>query len=96
MIAIGNVLLAWVFEGRAGWHVDAVVITAVVLLNAVLGFVQESKGKQAVSALARMTTLTASVRRDGSLQRVPGSGLVQGDLLVLNEGDSVGADTRLV
>jgi len=96
LVAIGIALLAWVLEGRAGWPVDAVVITAVVLLNAVLGFVQESKAEQAVAALARMTTVTASVMRDGSLQRVPSAELVQGDLLVLNEGHSVGADARLV
>jgi len=58
--------------------------------------VQESKAEQAVAALARMTAANASVVRDGNLQQVPDASLVCGDLLVLNEGDSVGADARLV
>ena len=96
LVAIGIALLAWMLEGRKGWPIDAVVIAAVVLLNAVLGFVQESKAEQAVAALAHMTAVTASVMRDGSQQRIPSAELVRGDLLVLNEGDSVGADARLI
>ena len=52
--------------------------------------------EQAVAALARLTAANASVVRDGNLQQVPGASLVCGDLLVLNEGDSVGPDARLV
>ncbi len=94
-------LAAWWFEGRrqpgvAGWPLDAIVITAVVLLNAVLGWLQENKAAQAVAALAKMTTATASVLREGAVARVPSAELVKGDLLVLAEGDAVGADARLV
>ncbi len=96
LVAIGIALLAWWLEGRVGWPIDAVVIAAVVLLNAALGFVQESKAEQAVAALARLTAANASVVRDGALQQVPSARLVCGDLLVLSEGDSVGADARLV
>ena len=66
------------------------------MLNAALGFLQESKAEQAVAALARMTAENASVVRDGNLEEVPDASLVCGELLVLNEGDSVGADARLV
>jgi potassium/sodium efflux P-type ATPase len=94
-------LAAWWFEGRgqpgvAGWPLDAIVITAVVVLNAVLGWLQENKAAQAVAALAKMTTATSSVLRDGAVARVPSAELVKGDLLVLAEGDAVGADARLV
>jgi len=94
-------LVAWWFEGRghegaAGWPLDAIVITAVVVLNAVLGWMQENKAAQAVAALAKMTTATSSVLRDGAVARVPSTELVKGDLLVLAEGDAVGADARLV
>ena len=83
-------------EGLVGWPVDAVVIATVVLLNGVLGFVQEAKAENAVAALARMTAATSAVLRDGQVRRLPSAELVRGDLLVLGEGDSVGADARLV
>jgi Ca2+-transporting ATPase len=93
-------LAAWWFEGRgqpgaAGWPLDALVITCVIVLNAVLGWLQESKAEQAVAALAKMTTATSSVLRDGAITRVPSAELVKGDVLVLAEGDAVGADARL-
>lgn len=93
-------LAAWWFEGRAlqgaaGWPLDAIVITGVVLLNAVLGWLQEAKAAQAVAALAKLTTATSSVLRDGAVARVPSAELVKGDVLVLAEGDAVGADARL-
>ncbi|MDP4076738.1 cation-translocating P-type ATPase [Acidovorax sp. A1169] len=89
-------LLAWVFEGLHGWPVDAIVVTAIVLLNGVLGHVQEAKAHDAVAALARMSAPTASVVRGGQVQRVPSAQLVKGDLLVLAEGDATPADARLV
>jgi len=94
-------LAAWWFEGRghqgaAGWPLDAIVIAAVVMLNAMLGWLQEAKAAQAVAALARMTTATSAVLRDGAVATVPSAELVKGDLLVLAEGDAVGADARLV
>src|SRR5690606_27291681 len=82
--------------GQESWPVDAVVIAAVVLLNAALGFAQERKAANAVAALARMTEVTASVLRDGERRRIPGAELVPGDVLLLDEGDAVGADARLL
>jgi magnesium-transporting ATPase (P-type) len=76
--------------------VDASVIALIVVLNAILGYVQEAKAESAVAALARMTAVTSSVLRDGRLARVPSAELVRGDLLVLGEGDAVGADGRLM
>ena len=96
LAAIAVALVAWGIEGRVGWPVDAVVIAAIVLLNGVLGYAQEAKAENAVAALARMTAVTSAVVRDGQTTRIPSAQLVRGDLLVLAEGDSVGADARLV
>ncbi|HSV52773.1 MAG TPA: cation-translocating P-type ATPase [Burkholderiaceae bacterium] len=96
LAAIAIALAAWVAEGGHGWPVDALVIAIIVLLNGVLGFVQESKAADAVAALARMTEVTSAVLREGQVLRVPSAALVRGDLLVLGEGDAIGADGRLV
>ena len=88
--------IAWVLEGAEGVPVDAIVILVVVTLNAILGFVQENKAADAVAALSAMTEATSTVLRDGSRLVVPSSQLVVGDVLVLGEGDQVGADARLV
>ena len=96
LAAIAIALLAWLIEGRHGWPVDAIVIAIIVILNGVLGYVQEAKAENAVAALARMTAVTSAVLRDGRVQRVPSAELVRGDVLVLAEGDAVGADARLV
>ncbi len=94
--AVVVALAAWLIEGQDSWPVDAVVIAAVVLLNAALGFAQERKAANAVAALARMTEVTSSVLRDGERRRIPGAELVPGDVLLLDEGDAVGADARLL
>ncbi|TDE92577.1 cation-translocating P-type ATPase [Occultella glacieicola] len=96
LVAVVISLAAWTVEGGHGLPIDAIVITAVVLLNAVLGFVQENKAENAVAALARMTAASSTVLRDGELRAVPASELVRGDILVLGEGDAVGADARLL
>lgn len=96
LAAIAISFIAWALEGAEGWPIDAVVIAAVVILNAVLGYVQQAKAHNAVAALAKMTEASAAVIRGGKTQRVPLVELVEGDLLVLGEGDIVGADARLV
>ncbi len=93
--AIAIAFAAWVIEGREGLPVDALVIAAIVLANAVLGYLQEARAESAVAALARMTAASSSVVRGGHTQRIPSDGLVRGDVLVLAEGDAVGADARL-
>jgi P-type Ca2+ transporter type 2C len=94
--AVAVSLVAWAVEGSDGVPIDAVVIAAVVLLNAVLGYAQQAKAEHAVAALQQLTEVTSSVVRSGELVRVPSVDLVRGDLLVLGEGDAVGADGRLV
>ena len=96
LAAIVISLAAWVIEGRVGWPIDAMVIALVVVINAILGYMQEAKAENAVAALAQMTAVTSAVVRDGQVSRIPSSGLVRGDVLLLGEGDAVGADARLV
>ena len=86
----------WVVEGATGWPVDAVVIGAILVLNAVLGYLQEARAERAVDALSRMTAATATVVRDGVERTIPASELVPGDVLLLAEGDAVAADARLL
>ena len=75
--------------------VDAAVIFAVVLINAVIGFVQEAKAEAAIDALSRMVITEATVQRDGARGRVDSSELVVGDVVALQSGDKVPADLRL-
>lgn len=96
LAAIAIALVAWGVEGMQGWPIDAVVIAMVVLLNGALGYLEEAKARDAVAALSKMTQVRSSVVRSGVVMHVPSDGLVYGDLLVLGEGDSVGADARLV
>ena len=96
LAAVLIALVAWWVEGSTGVPVDAIVIAAIVLLNGVLGHVQEAKAESAVAALAKLTAASAAVLRDGKPQRLPSTELVPGDLLLLGEGDAVGADARLV
>jgi len=96
LIAVLITTTIWAFEGRIGWPVDAIVILAIVVLNAVLGYVQEARSEQAAAALARLSAVTSTVLRDGAVKRIPSEELVCGDVLVLAEGDLIGADARLV
>jgi len=96
MAAMIIALVAWLIKGRVGWPVDAIVIAAVVLVNALIGHVQQAKAQNAVAALAKMTAATANVLRDGKPQPVPSAQLVRGDIILLAEGDAVGADARLL
>lgn len=89
-------VVAWAAEGATGVPIDAIVILAIVVLNAVMGYVQEARAADAVAALQSMTAVTSTVLRSGQTQRIPSSELVPGDVLLLAEGDSVGADARLL
>lgn len=74
---------------------DAAIILVVVVLNAVLGLVQEARSEAAIEALQKMATPTARVRRDNAIMEVPSTELVVGDLVLLEAGDVVPADLRL-
>ena len=88
-------LVAWFSEGREGVPFEAIVIAVIVILNAVLGYVQEARAERAVAALQRMAAPMAGVVRDGREQRIAAGDVVPGDILLLEEGDAVSADARL-
>ena len=75
---------------------EFIIIVAVVLLNAILGVVQEGKAEQAIEALKEMTASTCKVLRDGKLVAVKNEDIVVGDIVILEAGDSVPADCRIL
>lgn len=80
----------------AGEWTDAAIIMIVVILNAVLGVIQEARSEAAIEALKEMATPSAHVKRDGKVIEIPSTDLVPGDLVMLEAGDVVPADLRLV
>ena len=90
--AISGVLA--VVEGES--MTDVVIILAVVIINAVLGVYQESKAEKAIEALQEMSAATSKVLRDGRIQVVHSEDLVVGDVVLLEAGDAVPADGRLI
>lgn len=92
LILVGAAILA----GLVGDWKDTIVIAVVLLVNAVLGFAQESRAESSLAALKRMLVTSAKVRRDGEVTVVPADELVVGDLVVIETGDRVPADGALV
>ena len=90
--AISGVLAAIQGESFA----DVIIILAVVIINAALGVYQESKAEKAIEALQEMSAATSKVLRDGRLISVPSEELVTGDVVLLEAGDAVPADGRLI
>jgi P-type Ca2+ transporter type 2C len=86
----------WLYERDTALPYEALAILAVVLLNAVMGYVQESRAEAAVAALRAMSAAEATVIRDGERRRVPAAELVPGDVVLVEEGDTIPADARLV
>jgi Ca2+-transporting ATPase len=78
-----------------GEWVDSLVIFTVVMINAIVGFLQEAKAEKAIDALARMVATETTVRRDGQKRRIHSEELVPGDVVLLQSGDRVPADLRL-
>jgi len=86
----------WLYERDTALPYEAIAIFAVVLLNATMGFVQESRAEAAVAALRRMSASEASVIRDGKRCKVPAATLVPGDLILIEQGDTIPADARVL
>ncbi len=86
----------WLLERDAALPYEAIAIFAVVLLNALMGFIQESRAEQAVAALRRMAAAHANVIRGGARQSVAAAEVVPGDILLVEEGDTIAADARLI
>ena len=89
-------ILAGVISGLIGEFTDTIAIVVIVVLNALIGFVQEYRAEKAVAALKRMASASAQVLRGGELLTVPAKELVPGDLVMLEAGNIVPADLRLL
>lgn len=89
-------LLAALISIFSGNYIDAFVILGVVVVNAIIGFLQEYRAEKAVEALKQMVVAKTRVRRDGKEAVLEASELVPGDIILLEEGDSIPADARLL
>ena len=89
-------LAATAISAALGEWVDAAVIFGVVLINAIVGYIQEAKAEKAIEALASLVRTEATVRRDGHRRRIASAELVPGDVVLVQSGDSVPADLRLI
>jgi magnesium-transporting ATPase (P-type) len=95
-VLIYVLLAAAVVTALLDHWIDTWIILAVVVINGVIGYVQEGKAEKALEAVRRMLSLTARVERNGDIRERPAEAVVQGDLLHLRSGDKVPADMRLV
>jgi Ca2+-transporting ATPase len=86
----------WLIERDAALPYEAIAILAVVLLNAILGYVQEARAEQAVAALKRMSAAHANVMRGGARRSILAAEVVPGDILLIEEGDTIAADARVI
>ena len=86
----------WLYERDAALPYEAMAIFVVVLLNAVMGHVQQSRAEQAVAALRQMSAAHATVVREGVRQRIAARDVVPGDVILIEEGDTIPADARLI
>jgi P-type Ca2+ transporter type 2C len=86
----------WAFERDAALPYEAMAILAVVLLNATMGYLQESRAEAAVAALRAMSAADATVIRGGDRRSIPATEIVPGDIILIEEGDTIPADARLI
>ena len=96
LIAAGISAALWIYERDAALPYEAIAIFAVVILNAVMGYIQESRAESAVAALRQMAAAHARVMRDGQQQNMPAAEIVPGDLVLIEEGDTIPADARVI
>lgn len=95
-------MLIYVLLGAAiitviiGEHVDAIIILLVVVLNSVIGVVQEYKAEKAIEALQKMTTPKSLVKRDGEIKEISSEQIVPGDIIIIDAGRYIPADLRLI
>jgi Ca2+-transporting ATPase len=88
--------ILWLYERDTALPYEAMAIFAIVLLNALMGYFQQARAEQALSALRQMSAAHANVIRDGERQSIAAADLVPGDIILLEEGDTIPADGRLI
>ncbi|WP_211745326.1 calcium-translocating P-type ATPase, SERCA-type [Paenibacillus sp. Marseille-Q4541] len=92
LVLVGATLVS----GLLGEYLDAITIIAIILLNGILGFVQEFRAERSLSALKKLSAPTSKVIRDGKVDQIPAKNLVPGDIILLESGDRVPADIRFI
>lgn len=95
LVAAAISVITGFIQGEPEWA-DAAIILSVVILNSVLGVIQEAKSEQALEALQEMSAAQSKVIRDGKMVHMASSELVPGDVVLLEAGDSVPADCRVI
>ena len=95
-ILIGLLLIAAAAAFAVGDVIDAGVIILAVMLNVIMGFIQEYRSRKAMESLKSLISKTAIVRRDNKTQEIPSQDLTVGDIVILDEGDKVPADLKLI
>ncbi len=93
IILIIAAIISYIVSGHA---VDSIVILSVVVLNAVMGVVQESKAEKSLAALKKMSAPNAKVLRDGKINIIPSENVVVGDIINIDAGDLIPADARII
>ena len=80
----------------SGDYIDSIIIISIVILNAIMGTVQEAKAEKSIDALKKMSTPVAKVKREGNIITVPSEEIVIGDIIILEAGNYVPADCRII
>ena len=86
----------WMYERESALPYEALAILAVVVLNAIMGYLQQARAEEAVAALRQMSAAHANVIRGGARLSIPAAEVVPGDIILIEEGDTVPADARLI
>jgi Ca2+-transporting ATPase len=95
-IMVVILIVAAIISLVLGEYLDAIVITAIILINAAIGFQQEYKAEEAMAALKKMAVPTVRVRREGHIAEISATRLVPGDIIIMEAGNLVPADCRLI
>ena len=95
-VLIFMLIIAAIASYMIGNHLDAIVILVVVIINSIIGFIQEYRAENAMEKLKSLVHTDAHVKRENNLKRIPSEKLVPGDIVILEEGDKVPADLILI
>ncbi|MEO8484507.1 MAG: cation-translocating P-type ATPase, partial [Acidobacteriota bacterium] len=96
LVATAISAILWLYERDSPLPYEAIAISAVVLVNAIMGYLQEQRAESAIAALQQMAAPQAHVIRDGAQTTIPSADVVPGDILVVEEGDAAAADARVI